>query len=225
MRARPPILVRLVSLRRVTGGVATFLGTTIIGISVASSPLSAQLLWAPQFVFAPGAVTVNAISAPLPTGSSTGLNLRFLVSFSTPIPWLTAEIGTSFAPLGLSNGQRQRNEPTFFYGPSVMLLPRDRSRNWLELSIPVLGSYHIDENGEAQRLYVNDLVVQGVAVVPIGQKLMSDMGTFWSSLTLYGIVEQNLTPSRNFTTRKVDRFNPTFMYGMSIPLRESHKAR
>jgi len=103
----------------------------------------------------------------------------------------------------------------------VMLLPRDRTRNWLELTLPLLGSYRLDENGEAERLYVNDVVVQGVAVVPIGQRLMSDMGPFWSRLTLYGIVEQNLTPSRNFTTRKVDRFNPTFQYGVSIPLHSS----
>ena len=172
----------------------------------------------PTFVFEPGAITVNAISAPLPTGSSTGLNLRFLANLWTPIPWLTVELGTSFAPLGLSNGQRSFNDPTFFYGPVVMLLPRDRTRNWLELTLPVLGAYRLDESGEADRLYVNDLVVQGMAAVPIGQKLMSDMGSFWSRLTLYGIVEQNLTPSRNFTTREVDRFNPTFLYGVSIPL-------
>ena len=181
--------------------------------------LSAQVVRAPVFMFEPGVITVNAVSAPLPTGSSTGLNLRFLANFVTRIPWLTIEVGTSFAPLGLSNGQHELNEPTFFYGPIVMVLPRDRTRNWLELSLPVLGAYRLDENGESDRLYVNDLVVQGAALVPVGQHLMADMGPFWSRLTLYGIIEQNLTPSRNFTTRRVDRFNPTFLYGVSIPLR------
>lgn len=181
--------------------------------------LTAQMIRAPIFEFEPGVVTVNAISAPLPTGSSTGFNLRFLANFSTRIPWLTVEVGTSFAPLGLSNGQREANEPTFFYGPIVMLLPRDRTRNWLELSLPVLGAYRLDENGESDRLYVNDLVVQAAALFPIGQHLMADMGSFWSRLTLYGIVEQNLTPSRNFTTQRFDRFNPTFLYGVSIPFR------
>ena len=184
----------------------------------ATVPVGGQVLRAPTVVFEPGIVTVNAVSAPLPTGSSTGLNVRFLAGFSTPIPWLTVEVGASFAPLGLSNGQRERNEPTLFYGPSVMLLPRDRTGNWLELTMPVLGSYRLDENGEAERLYVTDLVVQGAALVPVGRKLMSDMGAFWSSLTLYGIIEQNLTPSRNFATQKIDRFNPTFLYGVSIPL-------
>ena len=183
--------------------------------------LSAQVVRAPVFMFEPGVITVNAVSAPLPTGSSTGLNLRFLANFVTRIPWLTIEVGTSFAPLGLSNGQHELNEPTFFYGPIVMVLPRDRTRNWLELSLPVLGAYRLDENGESDRLYVNDLVVQGAALVPVGQHLMADMGPFWSRLTLYGIIEQNLTPSRNFTTRRVDRFNPTFLYGVSIPLRGS----
>ena len=181
--------------------------------------LSAQVVRAPVFMFEPGVITVNAVSAPLPTGSSTGLNLRFLANFVTRIPWLTIEVGTSFAPLGLSNGQHELNEPTFFYGPIVMVLPRDRTRNWLELSLPLLGAYRLDENGESDRLYVNDLVVQGAALVPVGQHLMADMGPFWSRLTLYGIIEQNLTPSRNFTTRRVDRFNPTFLYGVSIPLR------
>ena len=186
--------------------------------------LDAQVIRGPIFIFEPGAITVNSVSAPLPTGSSTGLNLRFLASFPTAIPWLTLEVGTSFAPLGLSNGQRELNEPTFFYGPNVMLLPRDRTRNWFELTLPVLGAYRLDENGEAERLYVNDLVVQGVALVPVGQQLMNDMGNFWSRLTLYGIVEQNLTPSRNFSTRKVDRFNPTFQYGVSIAIHGGSQA-
>ena len=190
----------------------------LLAAFVSVQPLRAQLIHSPVFTFEPGVMTVNAVSAPLPTGSSTGLNLRFIATFPTRIPWLTIEVGTSFAPLGLSNGQRELNEPTFFYGPIVMLLPRDRTKNWLELSLPILGAYRLDENGESDRLYVNDLMIQGAAVVPIGEHLMGDMGPFWSRLTLYGIVEQNLTPSRNFTTRRVDRFNPTFLYGVSIPL-------
>ena len=128
-------------------------------------------------------MTMNAVSAPLPSGSSTGLNLRFLAVVPTSIPWLSVEVGTSFAPLGLSNGLRDFNEPTFFYGPTIMLLPRDRTSNWIELTLPVLGAYRLDETGEAERLYVNDLVIQGTAIFPIGQKLMADMGPFWSRLT------------------------------------------
>lgn len=176
------------------------------------------MLHQPAFVFEPGVVTVNAVSAPVPTGSSTGLNLRFLVLAQTAIPWLSVELGASLAPLGLSNGQSAFNEPTLFYGASIMLLPRDRTANWLELTMPVLIAYRLDETGEAKRLYVNDLVVQGSAHMPIGQKLMGDMGPFWSRLTIYGVMEQNLTPARNFATRKVDRFNPVFFYGVSIPL-------
>lgn len=194
---------------------------TVAGLFVLLMPattLAGQGLRAPTFVFEPGVMTVNAVSAPLPTGSSTGLNLRFLAVFPTTIPWLSVEVGTSFAPLGLSNGLRDFNEPTFFYGPVVMLLPRDRTSNWVELTLPVLGVYRLDENGEADRLYVNSLVTQGTVTVPVGRKLLSDMGPFWSRLTLYGIIEQNLTPSRNFTTRKVDRLNPAFLYGLSIPI-------
>jgi hypothetical protein len=202
------------------------IGLAAVLIATVTSVAGAQLLREPKFVFEPGAITVNAISSPLPTGSSTGLNFRFLAAFSTPVPWLTFDVGTTLAPLGLSNGRRDRNEPTFFYGPNIMLLPRDRTRNWIEVSMPVLGAYRLDENGEGDRLYVNDLVVQGAMLVPLGRKLMADMGAFWSRLTLYGIVEQNLTPSRNFTTRKIDHFSPTFQYGVSIPLGgATHEAR
>ena len=178
-----------------------------------------QAIRSPTFWIDPGVVTINSVSAPVANGSATGLNLRFLVNLETAIPWLTLEVGTSFAPFGLSNGLRSFNEPTFFYGPVVMLLPRDRTANWLELTMPVLGAYRLDENGEADRLYVHDLFLQGAATVPLGSKLMADMGSFWSRIAVYGIVEQNLTPARNFTTRKLDRFNPTFLYGISVPIR------
>lgn len=192
--------------------------TTFATIVATASTARGQFLKPPTFVVEPGIITVNAVSAPVPTGSSTGLNLRFLTVIPTSILWLSVEIGTSFAPLGLSNGQRALNEPAFFYGPIVMLLPRDRTANWVELSLPILGAYRLDETGEEDRLYVNDLVAQGVVTVPLGQQMMADMGRFWSRLTLYAIVEQNLTPSRNFTTRKIDRLNPTFLYGVSIAL-------
>ena len=184
-------------------------------------PVEAQTLRSPSFVLEPGIITLNSLSAPLPTGSSTGVNLRFLAVVPTSIPWLTLEVGTSFAPFGLSNGLRAFNNPTFFYGPVVMLLPRDRTANWIELSMPILGAYRLDETGEADRLYVNDLMMQGVVNIPIGQHLMKDMGPFWSRLILYGTVEQNLTPSRNVSTQRVDRFSPTFLYGVSIPIRGS----
>ncbi|HEX6052634.1 MAG TPA: hypothetical protein VFZ21_25390 [Gemmatimonadaceae bacterium] len=177
-----------------------------------------QVLQAPRFAFEPGVITVNALSAPGSAGSSTGLNLRFVAVVPTRVPWLTVALGTSFAPLGLSNGLRAFNEPTFFYGPVTLLLPRDRTANWLELTLPLLGAYRLDETGEEDRLYVNDLIVQGVATVPVGEKLMADMGSFWSRVAFYAIVEQNLTPSRNVTTQRVDRFNPTFQYGVSIPI-------
>jgi hypothetical protein len=190
----------------------------VLSLAGSAHALAAQSIREPVLLFEPGVVTINAASAPLPTGSSTGLNLRFLAVFPTSIPWLSVEVGTSFAPLGLSNGLHASNEPTFFYGPNVMLLPRDRTANWIELTLPVLGAYRLDENGESDRLYVNDLVIQGTALFPIGQKLMADMGSLWSRLTIYGILEQNLTPSRNATTQKVDRLNPTFLYGVSIPI-------
>jgi hypothetical protein len=191
----------------------------VVALVACASRSNGQFLRPPTFVIEPGVITTNSISAPLPTGSSTGLNLRFLAMVPTSIPWMTLEVGTGFAPFGLSNGLRAFNDPTFFYGPVVMLLPRDRTQNWLELTMPILGAYRLDENGDASRIYVNDLVLQTSAYVLVGQHLLKDMGTFWSRLTLYTTIEQNLTPSRNASTEKYDRFNPTFLYGVSIPIR------
>jgi len=194
------------------------LGLTLACLVGCAQRAEAQVLHAPRFVFEPGVITVNAVSAENTLGSSTGLNLRFVAVVPTSIPWLSIQVGTSFAPLGLSNGLRAFNEPTFFYGPVTMLLPRDRTSNWLELAMPILGAYRLDETGEEDRLYVTDLMLQGVATIPIGEKLMADMGSFWSRVTLYTIVEQNLTPAREVETQRVDRFKPTFQYGVSIPI-------
>ena len=197
----------------------------MISLAGLVSASEGQVLRPPTFVVEPGVITTNSISAPLPTGSSTGLNLRFLAIVPTSIPWLTLEVGTGFAPFGLSNGLRAFNDPTFYYGPVVMLLPRDRTQNWVELTMPVLGAYRLDENGTADRIYVNDLMIQTSAHVPVGEHLLKDMGTFWSRLTLYVTAEQNLTPSRNAATEKYDRFNPTFLYGVSIPIRGASAPR
>lgn len=201
------------------------IGLSFVCMLVAARHVGAQALQSPKFLFEPGAITINAVSAPVPTGSSTGLNLRFVAVVPTAIPWLSLEFGTSVPPLGLSNGLRAFNDPTIFYGPITLLIPRDRTANWLELTLPILGAYRLDETGEEDRLYVNDLVVQGVATMPVGEKLMADMGSFWSRIALYAIIEQNLTPRRNVNTERVDRFNPVFQYGVSIPVGQRSPAR
>ena len=179
--------------------------------------LGAQANRETMLLFEPGVMTLNAASAPLSTGSSTGLNLRFLAVIPTSIPWLSAEIGMSFAPLGLSNGQRAFNEPTFFYGP--LYAPAARQNAELAGALSA-GAGRVP----TRRLWGRGSTVcqrlrRSGACGLIGQKLMGDMGSFWSRLTVYAIVEQNLTPSRNPTTQKVDRLNPTFLYGISIPIR------
>ena len=193
-------------------------GTIALLLSASGEVLHAQRSRGPTFYFEPGVITVDAVSPPVDLGSATGLNLRFITAFPTSIPWLTLLLGTRFAPLGLSNGQDAFNEPAFFYGASVMLLPRDRTAGWVELSLPVLGMYQLDETGEEDRLYVHDLAVQASAVFPVGSTLMADLGGFWPRFTLYLLAEQNLTPGRDFLTQRVDRFRPLFQYGVSIPI-------
>lgn len=192
-----------------------------IAVTLAGRTVHGQRLRAPTFRFEPGIITVNAVSAPLPSGSSTGLNLRFVTEVLTGWSRLSLLVGTSFAPLGLSNGLRESNDPVFFYGLDTRVLPRDRTEGWIELSIPLLGTYHLDETGDSERLYVNDLVIQGEVVVPVGEKLLADMGRVWSRLTAYLIAEQNLTPGRILGTNEIDRFRPAFFYGASIPIGRS----
>jgi hypothetical protein len=204
---------------------ASLIAARLAALLAAGQPLAAQAVRAPIFAIEPGVVTLNAVSSTLNTGASTGLNLRFVAEFPTRIPWLTARVGTSFAPLGLSNGMREFNEPAFFYGPVIMLLPRDRTANWIELTLPLLGTYRLDESGEAERLYVHDVAIQGGFTIPIGDQLLRDMGGTWRRASLYGLIEQNLTPGRNFTTQRVDRFSPMFYYGVSIPLGRTSEPR
>jgi len=64
----------------------------VLSVVGSARALAAQVIREPVLLFEPGVVTINAASAPLPTGSSTGLNLRFLAVFPTSIPWLSADI-------------------------------------------------------------------------------------------------------------------------------------
>jgi hypothetical protein len=47
----------------------------VLSVVGSAGVLAAQVIREPVLLFEPGVVTINAASAPLPTGSSTGLNL------------------------------------------------------------------------------------------------------------------------------------------------------
>jgi hypothetical protein len=166
----------------------------------------------------PGLITLNAVSATSDSSSASGLNLRFVTLVPLGFAHVSLMLGTSFAPLGLSNGRQADNDPVFFFGAHVPVLRSEKTDGWVDLAFPVLGSYHRDATAQGPRSYVTDLVLESAVSLHLGRKLMGDLGRFWSGLSLYVLADQNLSPGRDSATGTRDRFNPVFQYGVSIPL-------
>jgi hypothetical protein len=198
-------------MQRIAGGALVLLATAAAGAK-------AQLLRPPEFSFEPGVITVNAVSPPNKLGSSTGLNLRFVATIPTQWSRVSVLIGTAIPPLGLSNGRDQENSPSFFYGITVPIITAERTNGWLDLNVPVLGLYELDNTGLSKRFYVNDFGIETTLKVNIGRKLMGDLGGFWSRFTAYLVVQQNLSPGRDVLTGRLDRFDPVLQYGVTIPI-------
>ncbi|HET6680191.1 MAG TPA: hypothetical protein VFG84_03255 [Gemmatimonadaceae bacterium] len=184
----------------------------------------AQLFGTPELRFEPGMITRDAVSAPGVRDASTGLLFRVMTMVPTAWRHLDLQVGTAFAPIGLSNGRSVENDVAFYYGVKLVPLRTSQTDGWLELGIPVLGYFHLAEREDARRFFVNDLVVQTSARLALGPRLMSDMGGVWSRLTLYVVAEQNLSPPPDESGRR-DRFRPVFHYGLSIPIGHSSSDR
>ena len=185
----------------------------------------AQLLRDPEFIFQPGVLTIKALSSRGDFGSSSGLNLRFVTIIDTPTPRASVLLGTSFTPFGLSNGLNVNNDPTFFYGATFPVLYPEQTYDWLSFRVAAFGLYRYDATLQEKRLYGSEFVVQGAAQVHFGRKMMSDMGDFWSRFTLYLLMDQTLTPQPDTQTGRRDRFEPTFQYGVSIPIAGKGEAK
>jgi hypothetical protein len=129
-------------------------------------------------------------------------------------------LGMEFAPFGLSNDREDENDPAFMYGVHIPLLAAKRTGGWMSVGLPVMGYYRYDPTGieSPRRRYVNDLVVEGSLTLHVGQKMLSDLGAFWSSVDAYLYVDQFVTKTVDPATLRVDRFRPTFIYGLSVPI-------
>lgn len=190
----------------------------MISLGFRAVAAGAQERRVPTVLLEPGLITVNALSPTTDSSSASGLNLRFVTLVPIGRSRLSLQLGTSFAPLGLSNDRKSENDPTFFFGAHIAVLRARQTDGWIDLTMPVLGSYHLDETGTSERSYVTDLVLETALSVHVGAKLMGDLGSFWGRFMLYALADQNLSPGREEVTRKRDRFNPTFQYGISIPI-------
>ena len=185
---------------------------------------AAQIFGTPELRFEPGMITRDAVSAPGVRDASTGLLFRVMTMVPTAWRHLDVQVGTAFAPIGLSNGRKVENDVAFYYGVQVVPLRMSQTDGWLELGIPVLGYFHLAEREDAKRFFVNDFVVQTSARLALGPRLMSDMGGIWSRLALYVVAEQNLSPPPDESGQR-DRFRPVFNYCLSIAIGRSSSDR
>lgn len=197
---------------RLIGGVAVLLCIAL------ARPTQAQLLGEPTVLLQPGLLTRDAVSAIDDDDAATGFLLRLFVEVPTRWRHLDLLFGTTLAPIGLSNGRGSENAAAFYYGASVVPVRFTQTDGWFELGIPLLGYFHYDEIGDARRLFVNDLVAHGSLTLRLGEKMLGDIGGWWSRVSVYAVLEQNLTPGRDPVTARRDRFAPAFHYGLSIPL-------
>ena len=65
------------------------------------------------------------------------------------------------------------------------------------------------------REYGRDLVVVPTVYLRLGQRALRELGSVWSNLSVYGSMEQNLTPNADDLGRR-DYFNPIATIGLSF---------
>ena len=197
--------------------VAWLAAITSVGLSTSAR---AQAESGPILQLQPGMRTADFMSAPNGVSSATGFVLRFVTRLPTRQPWLIPVIGASFTPYGTTGtGDRDTDAPTLFAGNVFPLISPGRTSGWLTVEMPILivhnpGAGHTGN----PRDYGRDLVIQAVMYVHVGARVFREFGPAWSRLDLYVLIEQNLTPNKDATTGRADRFNPVALFGGSISL-------
>lgn len=180
----------------------------------------------PVFVFQPGVAVSPALSGVGPndnTKTTYPLNLRFVTVLPTRYTAFSLVTGVGFTPNGrvAGAGNIQFNQPVFFYG-AIIPFPylSQATNNWVSLSINPLGAYGLGLGGTDRALYGHDLVIEGAALVNVGEKMMHGMGP-WSKISVYALLDQVVTHPTKYMdngSEKTDRFNPTALIGLSIPI-------
>jgi hypothetical protein len=199
----------------------------ILGLGIAGTECSAQTERGPVFRFQPGLVAAHFISAPRGSPSATGFNLRFETRLPSGSRWFTPIFGAAVTPYGMSGlGGNNLNAPVLFVGNVFPGITADRTHGWATVDVPVL-VYHSYGGGGARnrRLYGQDLFIQLALYLPVGERILKDFGGFWSRTEIYGFLEQNLTPNAQIEGGHPDRFDPTALFGVSIPFGRTEHAK
>lgn len=175
---------------------------------------------APVLLLQPGMLSADFVSAPAGYPSTSGFNLRFATIVPTSSKWLTPIVGASVTPYGMSGATpRNANTPVLFVGNVFPGIPKGRTGGWVDLQFPVYLTYAYGGGGARNRsLYGRDFVGEAALQVHIGEKILRDLGPAFSRLRAYLLLDQVLTPNEDLNTGETDRFNPTALYGLTIPI-------
>ena len=184
----------------------------------------------PVFVLQPGVAVSPAISTRGPSnGEKTTypLNLRFVTVLPTRYTAFSLVSGLGFTPNAKvslpGGGSFQANQPVFFYGAIIPFPYLSQATNgFVSLSINPLGAYGLGLGGTADKaVYGHDFVLEGAALFNVGEKMMHGMGP-WSKVSVYALLDQVVTHPYKYRdgagNQQTDRFYPTALIGLSIPI-------
>jgi hypothetical protein len=165
-----------------------------------------------------GLLTADFLSAPPNVTATSGFNFRFVSLIPTPWPRFSVMLGASLTPYGTTGfGGRNTNAPGVFAGVATPLVDERSTGGWFRVDLPLLWYYTYGGGGEHNReVYGRDIYAELAIGIPLGTKLLRDLGPGWSHVEGYVRFDQNLTPNRQQVSRRLDRFNPIAMYGVSL---------
>jgi hypothetical protein len=172
----------------------------------------------PVFLLQPGVQTADFISAPPDQRSSSGFILRFATILTTPQRWVRPVFGASVTPFGASGyTNRNINAPVLFVGNAFPSIGNGVSGGWVRAEGSLLWYYSYGGGGARNRqLYGRDVYLQLAVHLPVGERVLSDLGAFWKGLELFALLDQNLTPNAEPATGGRDYFNPIASYGVTL---------
>lgn len=175
----------------------------------------------PLFELQPGLAVSDFVSVPEGTATNTAFSLRFATRFPTGVSWLTPVVGAVFLPYGSTeNTIRNTDAPTIYAGNIFPLLSAARTAGWMSIELPMVIA-HSPGTGPSGNVrdYGRDLVIIPTVLLHLGARALREFGDVWSRLTVFGQLEQNLTPNRDFSTGGGrDFFNPIATVGMSLKI-------
>ena len=205
--------IEAIAKRPVSRAVAALLALMLL-------PDSAHAQRGPIFELQPGITVFDIVSTPEGTISNTAFSLRVATRFPTALKWLTPVVGAVLLPYGSTeNTVRNTDAPTLFVGNIFPLLAPARTAGWLSIEVPLLIAHSPGAGPTGSvRDYGRDLVVVPTVYFHLGARALREFGTVWSRLSVFGQLEQNLTPNRDPATGDRDYFRPFATIGLSLSI-------